>query len=48
MYFSYDQKKLKNDILALFNNKNNFNFENTGSFSREKLTKDLSDVLNNI
>ena len=48
MYFSYDEKKLKNDILSLFNNKNNFNFENTVSFSREKLTKDLSDILNNI
>ena len=48
MYFSYNEKKLKNDILALFKNKNNFNFENTVSFSREKLTKDLSDLLNNL
>ena len=48
MYFSYDETKLKYDILDLFNNKNQFNFENIESFSREKLTKDLSDLLNNI
>jgi len=48
MCFSYDKTKLKDDILDLFMNENQFNFENTGSFSREKLTKDLSDLLNNI
>ncbi len=48
MYFSYDEINLKNDILGLFKNENQFNFENTESFSREKLTKDLSDFLNNI
>ena len=48
MCFSYDKTKLKDDILDLFKNKNQFNLENTGSFSREKLTKDLSDLLNNI
>ena len=48
MYFSYDETKLKDDILDLFKNENQFNFENTESFSREKLTKDLSDLLNNI
>jgi len=48
MYFSYDKKNLKNEILALFNNENYFNFENTENFSREKLTKELSDLLNNI
>ena len=39
---------LKDDILDLFKHENQFNFENTESFSREKLTKDLSDLLNNI
>ena len=48
MCFSYDETKLKDDILDLFKNENQFNFENTESFSREKLTKDLSDLLNNI
>jgi len=48
MYFSYDRKNLKNEILALFNNENYFNFESTEKFSREKLTKELSDLLNNI
>jgi glycosyltransferase involved in cell wall biosynthesis len=48
MCFSYDKTKLKDDILDLFKNENQFNFDNTGSFSREKLTKDLSDLLNNI
>jgi len=48
MYFSYDKTNLKDDILALFNNENHFNSENIESFSREKLTKDLSDLLNNI
>ena len=48
MYFSYNETKLKDDILDLFKNKNQFNFENAESFSREKLTKDLSELLNNI
>jgi len=48
IYFSYDEINLKNEILALFKNEKHFNFENTESFSREKLTKDLSDLLNNI
>ena len=48
MYFSYDETKLKDDIVALFNNENHFNFENTESFSREKITKDLSELLNSI
>ncbi len=48
MYFSYDETKLKDDILDFFKNKNQFNFENRESFSREKLTKNLSELLNNI
>ena len=48
MYFSYDDTKLKNEILTLFMDESYFNFENIESFSREKLTKDLSELLNNI
>jgi glycosyltransferase involved in cell wall biosynthesis len=48
IYFSYNEINLKNEILALFKNEKHFNFENTESFSREKLTKDLSELLNNI
>ena len=48
MYFSYDKTNLKNEILALFKNENHFNFENIQSFSRERLTKDLADLLNSI
>jgi glycosyltransferase involved in cell wall biosynthesis len=47
-YFSYDDTNLKIDILDLFNNPNNFDFENMESFSREKLTYDLSNLLNNL
>jgi glycosyltransferase involved in cell wall biosynthesis len=47
-YFSYDDTNLKTDILDLFNNPNNFDFENMESFSREKLTYDLSNLLNNL
>ena len=48
MYFSYDETKLKDDILDLFKNENHFNFENIENFSREKLTKDLSNLLNTL
>ena len=47
-YFSYDNTNLKIDILDLFNNPNNFDFENTETFSREKLSHDLSNLLNNL
>jgi glycosyltransferase involved in cell wall biosynthesis len=47
-YFSYDDTNLKTDILDLFINPNNFDFENMESFSREKLTYDLSNLLNNL
>ena len=46
--FSYDDTNVKTDILDLFNNPNNFDFENIESFSREKLTFDLSNLLNNL
>jgi len=48
MYFSYDETNLKNKILTLFNNGQNFNFEYVASFSREKLTKELTDLLNKL
>ena len=47
-YFSFDDTNVKTDILDLFNNPNNFDFENIESFSREKLTYDLSNLLNNL
>ena len=47
-YFSYDDTNLKTDILDLFNNQNNFDFENMENFSREKLTYDLANLLNNL
>ena len=47
-YFSYDDTNVKTDILDLFNNPNNFDFENIENFSREKLTYDLSNLLNNL
>ena len=47
-YFSYDDANVKTDILDLFNNPNNFYFENMESFSREKLTYDLSNLLNTL
>ena len=48
MYFSYDESNLKDNILDLFKNENKFNFKNTEIFSREKITQDLSELLNNI
>ena len=47
-YFSYEDTNLKIDILDLYNNPDNFDFENMESFSREKLTYDLSNILNNL
>ncbi|MFQ3332533.1 MAG: glycosyltransferase involved in cell wall biosynthesis [Flavobacteriales bacterium] len=46
--FSYDEKKLKNNILTLFKKEENFDFENMESFSREKLTYDLANLLNTL
>jgi glycosyltransferase involved in cell wall biosynthesis len=48
-YFSYDEMKLKEEILNLFHNNTNppKSIEIDG-FSRRKLTKDLSELLNNI
>jgi glycosyltransferase involved in cell wall biosynthesis len=48
IYFSYDKTNLRNEILALFNNETHFYFDNIESFSREKLTNDLSDLLKSI
>jgi len=47
-YFSYDDTNLKTDILDLFNNPNNFEIENIEIFSREKLSCDLANLLNNL
>ncbi len=48
LYFSYDNKVLKQSILGLFEENKKFNFNNTESFSREKLTEKLSKTLNNL
>jgi glycosyltransferase involved in cell wall biosynthesis len=46
--FSYDEKNLKNNILTLFKKEENFDLENMESFSREKLTYDLANLLNTL
>ena len=48
MCFSYDEINLKNDILTLFKNDGNFDFENMEDFSREKLTHDLANLLDTL
>ena len=48
IFFTYENEHLKNEILALFDNKNQFKFDNIEGFSREKLTEDLSNVLKSI
>ena len=48
-YFSYDEMKLKEEILNLFHkNTNPPKSIGIDVFSRKKLTKDLSELLNNI
>ena len=47
-FFSYDEKKMENDILFLFKNQKIFDFKNKKSFSREKLTHDLANLLNTL
>ena len=47
-YFSYDEMKLKEEILNLFHNNTNPPKSIEIISQREKLTKDLSDLLNNI
>ena len=47
-YFSYNEKNLKNNILALFKKDENFDFENIESFSRKKITHDLANILNSL
>ena len=46
-YFTYLDKNLKENILDLFNNRNELSkSENINEFSRRNLTKKLSDLLN--
>ena len=48
-YFTYSDKNLKENILDLFNNRNELSkSENINEFSRRNLTKKLSDLLNEI
>ena len=49
VFFTYDKIELKKEILNLFhNNVNSVESTEIEGFSRKKLTKDLSDLLNNI
>ena len=48
LFFNYDFKNLKNEILNFFNTKNEFRTEGLEKFSREKLAKDLSKILSNL
>lgn len=49
VFFTYDESKLKEEILNLFHNDNNLlSSTEIKGFSRKKLTKDLSELLNNI
>jgi len=48
-YFSYERKDIKDNILQLFTNPSiHSQYSEIKDYSREKLTKDLSDLLNNI
>ena len=48
LFFNYDSENLKNEILNIFNGKNEFKTEGLEKFSREKLAKDLSILLSNL
>ena len=49
VFFTYDEIELKKEILDLFHNDiNTISSRKTEGFSRKKLTKDLSNLLNNI
>tara|TARA_B100000427_G_scaffold316165_1_gene310974 strand:- start:545 stop:1255 length:711 start_codon:yes stop_codon:yes gene_type:complete len=48
VYFSYDDLDLSSRILDLYENKQQYKFSNIEQFSRERLTKELSDLLNSI
>ena len=48
LFFNYDSENLKNEILNIFNGKNEFKTEGLEEFSREKLAKDLSILLSNL
>ena len=48
IYFSYDESNLSQAVFALFEERKKFEFTDTKDFSREKLTKDLSELLNKL
>jgi hypothetical protein len=49
VFFTYDEMELKKEILNLFHNdRSPLESTEIEGFSRKKLTKDLSDLLNNI
>ena len=47
-YFSYKKRNLKDDIIYFFKNENKYKPENIERFSRERITKHLSDLLKSI
>ena len=48
IYFSYDESNLSQAVFELFEERKKFEFTDTKDFSREKLTKDLSELLNKL
>jgi glycosyltransferase involved in cell wall biosynthesis len=48
LFFNYDAEDIKNEILNIFNGKNEFKTEGLEKFSREKLTHDLANLLNTL
>jgi len=48
LFFNYDAEDIKNEILNIFNSKNEFKTEGLEKFSREKLANDLSILLSNL
>ena len=48
LIFNYDAEDIKNEILNIFNGKNEFKTEGLEKFSREKLANDLSILLSNL
>ena len=48
IYFSYDEANLRQAVFDLLEERKKFEFSDMEDFSREKLTKDLSELLNKL
>ena len=48
LYFSYNEKDIKDEVLKLYKQKETLEIKDLNRFSREKLTEKLSDVLNKL